>query len=111
MDKVKERTTNALNAIKDNITKDGYHLSKAGNKITKLGNGAAITNENRLMGQKAIKDKRKNNPNLIKAKAFAESLKKGGMNAVQITAQLNANGFLTSTGKPYFHTSTLRLFK
>lgn len=111
MDKVKERTTNALNAIKNNIKKDGYHLSKAGNKITKLGNGAAITNVNRLLGQRAIKDKRKNNPNLIKAKAFAESLKKGGMNAVQITAELNANGFLTSTGKPYLHTSTLRLFK
>ena len=62
------------------------------------------------LGQIAIKQKRATNENLKKAKAFAQSLKENGMNYVQITELLNKNGFKTSTGKEYLHTSTRRLF-
>jgi hypothetical protein len=62
------------------------------------------------LGQIAIKQKRATNENLKKAKAFAQSLKENGMNYVQITELLNKNGFKTSTGKEYHHTSTTRLF-
>lgn len=65
-----------LNVIKRNIERDCYHMSKAGNRITKLGNGSSISDQNRLLGQKAIKAKKESNPNLIKAKGFADVLKK-----------------------------------
>lgn len=65
----------------------------------------------KLIGQAAINNKRVNNPNLIKAPAFAKSLKRVGMNMVQITEQMNAHGFKTRTEKAFLNTSTLRLFK
>lgn len=109
---IRERTTSAMNVIKENIKRDGYHISKAGNRITKLGNDTGtFKREHWAMGQQAIKDRVAKNENLKKAKAFAYSLKDNGLNAVQITSLLNENGFKTSTGKAYHHTSTLRLFK
>jgi len=107
---IRERTTNALKVIKSNIEKNGYHISKAGNTITSLGK-SEMKDEHRLMGVTAIKEKRLQNPNLKKAKAFAAVLFNNGMNYVQITKLLNDNGFKTSTGKNYMHTSTIRLFK
>lgn len=71
LDSIHKRTTDALNVIKNNIQRNGFHISKVGNRITKLGNGSSITEQNRLLGQQAIKAKKHNNPNLIKAKAFA----------------------------------------
>lgn len=41
---------------------------------------------------------------------FLISLKENDMNYVQITQLPNKNGFKTSTGKEYHHTSTTRLF-
>lgn len=107
---IRERTKAALGVIKENIKSRGYHISKAGRTITSLGK-SEMKEEHRLLGVKAIKEKRLNNPNLKKAKAFASVLKDNGMNYVQITKLLNENGFKTSTGKEYHHTSTMRLFK
>jgi DNA invertase Pin-like site-specific DNA recombinase len=111
LDDIHRRTTDALNVIKVNIERDGYHISKAGNKITKLGNGSHISDDNRLLGQKAIKDRVESNPNLIKAKAFASALKQAGNNLTEITEQLNNHGFKTSRGCNYHLMSTSRLFK
>jgi hypothetical protein len=99
-----------LNVIKNNIKRNGFHISKLGNRITKLGNGSSISKQNRLLGQQAIKAKKHNNPNLIKAKAFASVLKKAGSNLTEITLQLNNNGFKTSQGKRFHLMSTRRLF-
>lgn len=77
--------------------------------ITSLGK-TEIKKEYWELGQTAIKEKRLQNPNLKKAKAFAGVLKENGMNYVQITDLLNKNGFKTSTGREYKNTSTIRLF-
>lgn len=50
----------------------------------------------------SLEQKRENNENLKRAKAFVISLKENVMNYVQITELLNMNGFKTST---------VRLFK
>jgi DNA invertase Pin-like site-specific DNA recombinase len=110
LDSIHKRTTETLNVIKNNIERNGFHISKAGNQITKLGNGSSISDQNRLLGQQAIKAKKDSNPNLIKAKAFAYVLKKAGSNLTEITEQLNNNGFKTSRGNRYHLMSTRRLF-
>lgn len=106
---IRERTKGAMDVIKSNIDRDGFHISKQGNKITSLGRNQ-ISSEVWRMGQDAIKQKKESNPNLKPAKAFATALKDSGLNFVQITNLLNKNGFKTSTGKKYLHTSTRRLF-
>jgi len=111
LDSIHKRTTEALNVIKRNIEREGYHISKSGNRITKLGNGMAITDHNRLLGQIAIQERVASNPNLIKARAFANALKSAGQSLTQITEQLNSNGFKTSRGNNYHLMSTSRLFK
>lgn len=63
LDSIHRRTSETLNVIKRNIERDGYHISKAGNRITKLGNGKSISEQNRQLGQQAIKAKKDNNPN------------------------------------------------
>ena len=107
---IRERTKAALSVIKENIETRGYHISKTGNRITSLGS-TEFKDEHRLMGLDAIKQKKLNNENLKRAKAFAGSLKENGLNFTQITSLLNKNGFKTSTGKEYLHTSTRRLFR
>lgn len=112
LEMIRERTTQAMAVIKENIRVNGFHISKAGNRITSLGNDkGTFKKEHWELGQKAIKDRVAKNENLKKAKAFASSLKENGLNAVQITLLLNENGFKTSRGKAYHHTQTLRLFK
>lgn len=106
---IRERTKAAMGVIKSNIATKGHHISKKGNLVTKLGK-TELKKEHWELGQIAIKQKRATNENLKKAKAFAQSLKENGMNCVQITELLNNNGFKTSTGKEYYHTSTTRLF-
>lgn len=106
---IQKRTKEALDVIKSNIKKDGFHISKNGNRITKLG-GNIISDENRLLGLKATRERIQNNTNLIKAKAFARSLREAGKNYVEITNQLNENGFKTARGFQYHTMSTTRLF-
>jgi DNA invertase Pin-like site-specific DNA recombinase len=107
---IRERTRNALGVIKSNIEKNGHHISKKGNLITSLGKNE-LKKQYWEMGQLAIKEKKLQNQNLKKAKAFASVLKENGMNYVQITKLLNDNGFKTSTGKEYKHTSSVRLLR
>lgn len=106
---IRERTKSAMNVIKENISKNGYHISKSGNKITSLG-GGTFTSEQREMGIAVIRQKKASNENLKRAKAFAQSLKDNGLNVTQIANLLNENGFKTSRGKEYYHTQVSRLF-
>lgn len=100
----------ALAVINENIKKDGFHISKAGNKISKLGD-TITTEENRQLGLKATRERVDNNANLIKAKAFATSLRSAGQTYTEITTQLNDHGFKTSKGFNYHLMSITRLFK
>lgn len=110
--KLKERTKSALSEIKSNITKHGKHISKQGNTITKLGNPAlTFKDEHRKMGVQAIINKKLNNPNRIKAKAYAEALKTAGKTNTQITIMLNESGFKSSNGGKYYPASVANLFK
>jgi len=111
VDKVTERTKNTLAVIKANIKKDGYHLSKAGNKITKLGNGSHISDANRILGLQAMQVKKNSNPNNIKAKLLATSLRTGGMTLKDIAKQLNNGGFKSSRGGIFYPSSVSNLFK
>lgn len=106
---IQKRTKDGLRVIKDNIARDGYHISRAGNRITKLGR-ESISDEHRLMGVQAIKQKKANNPNNIKAKAFATSLRKAKMTYRDIAIELNDNGFLSSRGGRWHGTSVRNLF-
>lgn len=106
---IRERTKSAMNVIKDNISKNGYHISKSGNRITSLG-GGTFTSEQRELGISVIKQKKASNENLKRATAFALSLKDNGLNNTQIANLLNTNGFKTSKGLIYSHTQVRRLF-
>lgn len=108
-DMIRTRTKQAMEVIKDNISNNGFHISKSGNRITSLG-GGTFAPEHRELGIKAIKEKKASNENLKRAKAFAQSLQDNGLNLTQIANILNTNGFRTSKGKDYWHTSVRRLF-
>ncbi len=109
--KIKTRTKDSLAEIKNNIDKNGYHISKAGKKITKLGNGNTITDDTRLLALKGIKEKRFSNTNNIKAKALASSLRSAGKTYNDIANTLNENGFKSSRGGIFYPTSVCNLFK
>lgn len=79
--------------------------------LSRISSQGGFDKQDWAKGQQAIQDRVASNPNLMKAKAFAISLKTGGKNGVQITAMLNEHGFKTSTGKEYHHTQTMRLLK
>lgn len=104
-DKIKNRTRDALNIIKANIERDGFHVSKAGNRISSLGNNN-ITADKRKLAVDAIKAKASVNENNIKAKAFANALSRSGHNLTQITIMLNDNGFRAARGGK-FHLKTV----
>ena len=109
LDFIKQRTKDSLDVIKDNIIKNGFHISKSGNTITKLGNGKVISDDNRLLGVKAIKEKKALNPNNIKAKAFATSLRSAGETFKDIANTLNENGFKSANGGIFYPTSVRNL--
>nr|WP_199001370.1 recombinase family protein [Flavobacterium sp. ASV13] len=104
-DKIKNRTRDALNIIKANIERDGFHVSKTGNRISSLGNNN-ITADKRKLAVDAIKAKASVNENNIKAKAFANALSRSGHNLTQITIMLNDNGFRAARGGK-FHLKTV----
>ena len=110
LSEIQKRTRDGLNTIKDNIARDGFHISKAGNKITKLGRDH-ISDKHRLMGVQAIKDKKQNNPNLVKARAFATSLRNAKLTFRDIAKQLNDNGFKSSRGGQFYASTVSDLFK
>lgn len=108
---IKNRTKSALQIIKNNITNNGYHLSKSGNKITKLGNDTPPTLAIRNMAANAVQERILNDDTRNKARAFAKSLKANGLNGVAITKALNDNCFRTANGKVYYHQTAMKLLK
>lgn len=57
----------------------------------------------------AIKEKKENNPNNLRAKAMIELLSKNGYSNRQIAEQLNNNGYKTARGKKFTNVQVGRL--
>lgn len=92
------RTKSALKVLKDNGVK--------------LGSPNNLTTEGRKKAWKANKVKAKANKNNQRAMQLIKELRGNkGLSYREIAAQLNDNGFLTSTGKEFVPTTVMRLFK
>ena len=100
-DERKDNIKRGLSQIKRNIRNKGFHISKNGNKITKLGSPKNLTEEAR---EKSILSRRKKaleNKNNLRAKAMVELLIDHGMTLRQMADYLNDKEFYTSTGKMF----------
>jgi DNA invertase Pin-like site-specific DNA recombinase len=108
-DRTKERVSDALTEIKKKIEVNGYHISKAGNKITHLGKPQNLTQKGRDKSLKVRRDKALNNPNNKRAIAVVKLLYHVSLN--KMSKYFNENGFLTSTGKEFTPTAVSNLRK
>lgn len=77
----------------------------------KLGNPQHLTQEARLKGVQAIKEKARNNQHNRVATALIEKCKKEGKTLQQIADELNQHGFKTSQGKLFNPVTVSRLHK
>ena len=80
-------------------TKAGLaELKKQGKK---LGTPANLTNEARAKSIQVKRERARNNPNNVKARAYASNLKENGKTLRGIADELNVNGFHTARGKVF----------
>ena len=107
-DIISERNKAAAQSIKRIIERDGFYVSKAGNKITRLGGCKNPSVEKALI---AIKEKSRNNRNKNVARPFAQELRRQGLGYCTIAMRLNEAGYKTSQGKFYYKTSVQRLLQ
>tara|TARA_R110002051_G_scaffold228401_1_gene290635 strand:- start:1758 stop:2462 length:705 start_codon:yes stop_codon:yes gene_type:complete len=108
-ERISSRVTSALSEIKVNISRDGYHVSKSGNRITSLGKDN-LTDSIRSKGIEAIKRKAMDNKESKKAGALILSLKKSGNSFYAIAKVLNNSGFVTPRGKSFSQIQVRRLY-
>lgn len=104
------RTKAALKEIKEKIARGEEHVSKSGNKVTKLGGVIAPTKEARNKAYETNRKKAKENPDNMKAVAFIKSLAMAGETFAEITNKLNEAGFKTSRGGAFYPAQTARLY-
>jgi DNA invertase Pin-like site-specific DNA recombinase len=108
-EKIQSRVKGALAEINTKIAVNGFHLSKAGNKITSLGTPENLSDVARRNSITSRRNKALNNPNNRKAFSVVELME--GKSLRGVASFLNANGFLTSTGKQFAPTSVSNLKK
>lgn len=107
-DIISERNKAAAQSIKKIIERDGFYISKAGNKITQLGGfGRSGWKES----VSVRKEKARNNRNKNVARPFAQELRRQGLGYCTIAMRLNEAGYKTSQGKFYYKTSVQRLLQ
>jgi len=94
--KIQTRVTDALAEIKAKIEKEGFHISKAGNRITSLGSPENLSDVARQRSIESRKRKALENPNNIKAYGVVKLMK--GESLRKVAAFLNENGFVTARG-------------
>lgn len=111
VERISKRIKDALGVIKHKIEKDGSHVSKEGNVITRLGSGGTISDDIRLKGLEVRKKNARDNPESKKAGAFIVSLKKSGKSFYAITNMLNQSGFSAPRGGEFSQAQTKRLYE
>lgn len=110
---VSSRTKAGLKTIKVRINENGFHVSKAGNRIKRLGNpnpGLSLQKA-RVNSIKTNQEKSMNNRNKNVARPYAKELRKHGMYYSDIADRLNAEGYLSSSGGKYHPMSVKRLIE
>lgn len=95
-EKIQSRVKGALAEINTKISKNGFHISKAGNKITSLGSPENLSDLSRIKSIKSRRQKALNNINNRKAFSVVELME--GASLRKIASYLNENGFKTSRG-------------
>lgn len=101
---LKERTSNAMDAIKKDIAENGFHVSKKGRKITKLGTPGKVSKiAINAAAEKKAEEARKNPANIFFKKyvdAYT-SRTHGVINYKKLAHELNQLGQTTASGMPY----------
>lgn len=109
-DKTQRRVKDALGQIKANIEKNGYHITKDGNRITSLGNPQNLTDEARERSKRTRRAKAISDPNNVRAYAMASRMRdKNSLKA--IADALNKGGFKTSRGNKFYPIQVSNLIK
>lgn len=110
-DKTQRRVKDALGQIKANIESDGYHITKAGDRITSLGNPQNLSDMARERSKVIRKAKAIANENNRRAYAMASRMKSNKSTLKQIADYLNKNGFETSRGNKFYPIQVSNLIK
>lgn len=102
---LKERTASAMDAIKKDIAENGYHITKDGKKIDRLGTPGGM-NRNALdaSAEKRLQEARKNPANVFFKKYFENykaRMRGHRLDYAQLAEELNNLGQTTPTGMPY----------
>ena len=97
----KDNIKRGLEQIRRNIKQRGFHVSKSGRTITKLGTPDNLTERAREQSIRSRRDKALKNRNNLRAKAIVELLTTRSMTLRQMAEYLNKKGFETSTGKQF----------
>lgn len=108
--KISERTSSALQEIKNKIASGQTHISKAGNVVTHLGSPQNLTREaidkaSAVRSKTALEDE-----NNKRAGAFIVALRSANQSFYSIAQQLKDNGFKTSRGNDFSQVQTKRLY-
>lgn len=101
---LKERTSNAMDAIKKDIAENGFHVSKKGKKITRLGTPKTISRTAiDAAAEKKAEEARKNPANIFFKKYVDAYCARthGVINYKKLAKELNALDQKTPTGMPY----------
>lgn len=109
-DKTKRRVKDALGQIKDNIARDGFHITKEGKKITSLGNPQNLSDEARERSKRTRRAKAIADQNNVRAYAMASRMRPDH-SLKQIADALNKGGFKTSRGNKFYPIQVSNLIK
>ncbi len=101
----------ALDQIKRNIARDGYHISKSGRKITTLGTKDNLTPDARKKGDAAKTKKARNNPNNLRALTVVDLMFSMDKSYSEMARHLNDNGFRSSRGAEWDATKVKNLLR
>lgn len=110
-DKTQRRVKDALGQIKSNIERDGFHITKAGKRITGLGSPQNLSDEARERSKRTRRAKAIADQNNVRAYAMASRERKVGSSFKKIADILNKGGFKTSRGNRFYPIQVSNLIK
>ena len=108
---ISERTSKALNEIKEKLARGEKHISKSGRVVTKLGMESNLSDEGRKKAQVVRMRNAHENPENKKAGGFIIACRAAGDSFPTIADKLNEYGFLTRRGNKFTTIQAQRLFK